>query len=82
MVWYFNNLICFHILSILDNCTLAPIWVKKMPKKDAEELALKTFRKSSNIDQAQKYPGQLSWRSTTKSSYSSCTLYGAKNNAF
>ena len=47
-------------LSILDNCTLAPIWVKKMPKKQAEELALKRLERVQILDQAQKFPGQLS----------------------
>jgi general L-amino acid transport system ATP-binding protein len=47
-------------LSILDNCTLAPIWVKKMSKKDAEELALKQLEQVQILDQAQKFPGQLS----------------------
>ena len=37
----FQQFNLFPHLSILDNCTLAPIWVKKMPKKEAEELALK-----------------------------------------
>ena len=37
----FQQFNLFPHLSILDNCTLAPIWVKKMPKKKAEELALK-----------------------------------------
>ena len=60
MEWFFNNLIYFHILSILDNCTLAPIWVKKMPKKEAEELALKHLERVQILDQAQKFPGQLS----------------------
>ena len=50
----------FPHLSILDNCTLAPIWVKKMPKKEAEELALKHLERVQILDQAQKYPGQLS----------------------
>ena len=47
-------------LSILDNCTLAPIWVKKMPKKNAEELAMKQLEQVQIVDQAQKFPGQLS----------------------
>ena len=50
----------FPHLSIVDNCTLAPIWVKKMPKKEAEELALKHLERVQILDQAQKYPGQLS----------------------
>ena len=56
----FQQFNLFPHLSILDNCTLAPIWVKKMPKKDAEELALKHLEKVQIADQAYKYPGQLS----------------------
>ena len=56
----FQQFNLFPHLSILDNCTLAPIWVKKMPKKDAEELALKHLERVRILDQAQKYPGQLS----------------------
>ncbi len=40
----FQQFNLFPHLSILDNCTLAPIWVKKMPKKEAEELALKQLK--------------------------------------
>ena len=56
----FQQFNLFPHLSILDNCTLAPIWVKKMPKKDAEELAHKHLEKVQIADQAYKYPGQLS----------------------
>ena len=56
----FQSFNLFPHLSILDNCTLAPIWVKKMPKKVAEELALKHLERVQILDQAQKYPGQLS----------------------
>ena len=56
----FQQFNLFPHLSILDNCTLAPIWVKKMPKKDAEALALKHLEKVQIADQAYKYPGQLS----------------------
>jgi len=56
----FQQFNLFPHLSILDNCALAPIWVKKMPKKDAEELALKHLEKVQIADQAYKYPGQLS----------------------
>ena len=55
----FQQFNLFPHLSILDNCTLAPIWVKKMPKKDAEALALKHLEKVQIADQAYKYPGQL-----------------------
>ena len=56
----FQQFNLFPHLSILDNCTLAPIWVKKMPKKDAEALALKHLEKVQIADQAYIYPGQLS----------------------
>jgi len=56
----FQQFNLFPHLSILDNCTLAPIWVKKMPKKDAEELAMKQLEQVQIADQAQKFPGQLS----------------------
>ena len=56
----FQQFNLFPHLSIIDNCTLAPIWVKKMPKKDAEELALKHLERVQILDQAQKIPGQLS----------------------
>jgi general L-amino acid transport system ATP-binding protein len=56
----FQQFNLFPHLSILDNCTLAPIWIKKMPKKDAEELAIKQLEQVQIADQANKYPGQLS----------------------
>ena len=56
----FQQFNLFPHLSILDNCTLAPIWVKKMPKKDAEDLAMKHLEKVQIADQAHKFPGQLS----------------------
>ena len=56
----FQQFNLFPHLSILDNCTLAPIWVKKMPKKDAEDLAMKQLEQVQIVDQAQKFPGQLS----------------------
>jgi len=56
----FQQFNLFPHLSILDNCTLAPIWVKKMSKKDAEELALEHLEQVQIVDQAEKFPGQLS----------------------
>ena len=56
----FQQFNLFPHLSILDNCTLAPIWVKKIPKKQAEEYALKELEKVQILDQAKKFPGQLS----------------------
>ena len=56
----FQQFNLFPHLSIVDNCALAPIWVKKVPKKKAEELALKQLEKVQILDQAKKFPGQLS----------------------
>jgi general L-amino acid transport system ATP-binding protein len=58
MVFQHFNL--FPHLTILENCTLAPIWVKKMPKRDAEEVAMKYLTRVKIPEQAHKYPGQLS----------------------
>jgi len=56
----FQQFNLFPHLSILDNCTLAPIWVKKFPKKKAEEIAMENLRQVQIEDQALKFPGQLS----------------------
>jgi general L-amino acid transport system ATP-binding protein len=56
----FQNFNLFPHLTILENCTLAPIWMRKMPKHDAEELATKLLGRVRILDHAQKYPGQLS----------------------
>ena len=56
----FQQFNLFPHLSILDNCTLAPIWVKRMSKKDAEDLAMKQLEQVQIVDQAKKFPGQLS----------------------
>ena len=56
----FQQFNLFPHLSILDNCTLAPIWVKKFPKKKAEEIAMQNLERVQIADQAKKFPGQLS----------------------
>jgi general L-amino acid transport system ATP-binding protein len=56
----FQSFNLFPHLTILENCTLAPIWVRKMPKRDAEELAMRLLTRVKIPDQALKYPGQLS----------------------
>jgi len=56
----FQQFNLFPHLSILDNCSLAPIWVKKLPKKKAEELAMENLKRVQIEDQAKKFPGQLS----------------------
>ena len=58
MVFQHFNL--FPHLTILENCTLAPIWVRKTPKKEAEEIAMHFLEKVKIPEQANKYPGQLS----------------------
>ncbi|HET8546191.1 MAG TPA: amino acid ABC transporter ATP-binding protein [Pseudolabrys sp.] len=58
MVFQHFNL--FPHLTVLENCTLAPIWVRKMPKKQAEEVALHYLKRVKIPEQANKYPGQLS----------------------
>jgi len=58
MVFQHFNL--FPHLTVLDNCTLAPIWVRKMPKKEAEEIALHYLKRVKIPEQANKFPGQLS----------------------
>jgi general L-amino acid transport system ATP-binding protein len=56
----FQSFNLFPHLTILENCTLAPIWVRKMPKADAEELAMNFLTRVKIPEQARKYPGQLS----------------------
>ena len=56
----FQSFNLFPHLSVLENCTLAPIWVRKMPKKDAEELAMEYLKRVKIPEQAKKFPGQLS----------------------
>jgi general L-amino acid transport system ATP-binding protein len=56
----FQSFNLFPHLTVLENCTLAPIWVRRMPKKDAEELAMEYLTKVKIPEQAKKYPGQLS----------------------
>ena len=56
----FQQFNLFPHLSVLDNISLAPIWVKKMPKKDAEDIAMSYLEKVKIPEQAKKFPGQLS----------------------
>ncbi|WP_244444306.1 amino acid ABC transporter ATP-binding protein [Lutibaculum baratangense] len=58
MVFQHFNL--FPHLTILENCTLAPVWVRKMPKRQAEEIAMEYLTRVKIPEQAHKYPGQLS----------------------
>ncbi len=58
MVFQHFNL--FPHLTVLENCCLAPIWVRKTPRKEAEEAAMKYLERVKIPEQAKKYPGQLS----------------------
>ena len=58
MVFQHFNL--FPHLTILENCTLAPIWVRRMPRREAEEIAMRFLKRVRIPEQAGKYPGQLS----------------------
>ena len=56
----FQSFNLFPHLTILENCVLAPIWVRKMPRKDAEDIAMDLLERVKIPEQALKYPGQLS----------------------
>ena len=56
----FQQFNLFPHLTILDNCALALAWVKKIPKKKSEEIAMEYLKKVKISEQANKYPGQLS----------------------
>jgi general L-amino acid transport system ATP-binding protein len=56
----FQSFNLFPHLTVLENCTLAPIWVRHMPKKDAEAAAMKYLERVKIPQQANKYPGQMS----------------------
>ncbi|WP_455404433.1 amino acid ABC transporter ATP-binding protein [Rhodopseudomonas parapalustris] len=56
----FQSFNLFPHLTVLENCTLAPIWVRNIPKKDAEATAMKFLERVRIPDKADKYPGQIS----------------------
>jgi general L-amino acid transport system ATP-binding protein len=56
----FQSFNLFPHLTVLENCTLAPIWVRKLPKKEAQEIAMTFLERVRIPEQAAKYPGQLS----------------------
>src|SRR3979409_164535 len=56
----FQQFNLFPHLTVLENCTLAPIWVRRMPKKEAEEIARHYLKRVRIPEQAEKYPAQLS----------------------
>ena len=56
----FQSFNLFPHLSVMENCILAPMWVKKMPKHEAEEIAVRYLERVKIPEQVDKYPGQLS----------------------
>ena len=56
----FQSFNLFPHLTVMENCTLAPIWVRKLPKGEAESLAMELLGRVRIPEQADKYPGQLS----------------------
>ena len=56
----FQDFNLFPHLTVLENCCLAPIWVRKQPRHEAEDLAMKYLERVQIPEQAGKYPGQLS----------------------
>ena len=56
----FQQFNLFPHLTVLENCSLAPIWVRNLPKSEAEDLALRYLERVQIPEQAKKYPGQLS----------------------
>jgi general L-amino acid transport system ATP-binding protein len=56
----FQSFNLFPHLTVLENCTLAPIWVRKIPKEEAEKTAMEYLTKVKIPEQANKYPGQMS----------------------
>ena len=56
----FQSFNLFPHLTVLQNCTLAPIWVRKMPKAEAEDIAMQYLERVKIPEQADKYPGQMS----------------------
>jgi len=77
--WFFQHFNLFPHLSILENLTLAPIWVRKTPKKEAEEMAMHYLERVKIANQALKYPGQLSGGQQQRCGDRSRSLYAASH---
>ena len=56
----FQHFNLFPHMTVLQNCTVAPQWIRKLPKKQAEEIAMELLERVQIANQANKYPGQLS----------------------
>jgi general L-amino acid transport system ATP-binding protein len=79
MVFQHFNL--FPHLTILENLTLAPIWVRKVPKREAEETAMYFLQKVKIPEQAHKYPGQLVGRPAAARGHRAVLVHEAADHA-
>ena len=77
----FQSFNLFPHLTILENCTLAPIWVRKMPKAEAEELAMNFLTRVKIPEQAKKYPGQLSGGQQQRVAIARALVHAAEDHA-
>ena len=77
----FQQFNLFPHLTVLENLTLAPIWVRKTPKAEAEEMAMQYLERVKIPEQSKKYPGQLSGGSATKSCHCSVTMHESEDHA-
>ncbi len=68
----FQNFNLFPHLTILENCTLAPVWVRKMPDKEARDIAMHYLERVRIPDQADKFPGQLSGGQQQRAAIARC----------
>lgn len=78
MVFQHFNL--FPHLTVLQNCTLAPIWVRKMPKKEAEALAMHYLERVRIAEHANKFRSDIGWPTAARG-YRPLALYEAENYA-
>jgi general L-amino acid transport system ATP-binding protein len=74
----FQSFNLFPHLTILENCTLAPLWVKEMPLREAEQLAMRYLERVRVSEQAGKYPGQLSGGQQQRAAIARCLCMSPK----
>ena len=74
----FQNFNLFPHLTIMENCTLAPIWVRKTPESEARHTAMQYLERVRIPDQAEKYPGQLSGGQQQRAAIARCLCMNPK----
>ena len=77
----FQHFNLFPHLTVLENCVLAPIWVRKLPRREAEETAMIYLERVCIPDQAHKYPGQLSGGAATAGRHRAQPVHEAQDHA-